>query len=360
MEYIRLLLDYGANVNYVDYGCTLLCEACKNKDMEFCILLIQYGADMSTVCSNKYIRRPGCYTLLCRACKAGNLNLVKIITVRTVIDAEYKYGNKKIIDIAAKSGFRDIVRYLVEFCNATSSKSVYYACKYGWCDVLDYLLTLEPYLNCIPNPLWIACKEGYVDIVTRLLASSTNVEIKFKCLAIAVEKGFLSIVQQLYSYGINYIENATLNPLFIACKNQDVAMVDFLLSVGYCVEDLNYSKETLLIMMCRRLKPNIEIIKLLIAAGSDVNAIFENNSSLLYICKRKQHSTRIAQLLIFAGADVNYSNSLNGITPLMLAAKWNNLELVKSLMIAGADKNLVDATGLTAKDYTKKKINMLD
>ena len=92
----------------------------------------------------------------------------------------------------------------------------------------------------------------------------------------------------------------------------------------------------------------INLAKLLIAAGADVNAI-DNSSRTVLIRATENGSTEIAKLLIAAGADINATGN-HGMTALMKAA-WSiniNTEIVKLLLDAGADVNARDNSGNTA------------
>ncbi len=60
----------------------------------------------------------------------------------------------------------------------------------------------------------------------------------------------------------------------------------------------------------------------------------------------------VARLLIAAGADVNQAND-DGLTPLMSAVGFDNTALVKLLLSAGADSKPHDKSGRTALDFAK-------
>ena len=103
-------------------------------------------------------------------------------------------------------------------------------------------------------------------------------------------------------------------------------------------------------------EPNIEIIKLLIENGADVNnKNFIDSSPLHYAVELK--NTEIIKLLIDKGADVNNKNSF-GDTPLHRAV-FNSLENTKILIENGADIKAKDKDGKTpldiAKDYKELK-----
>lgn len=103
-------------------------------------------------------------------------------------------------------------------------------------------------------------------------------------------------------------------------------------------------------------EPNIEIIKLLIENGADVNnKNLVDSSPLHYAVELK--NTEIIKLLIDKGADVNAKNCI-GDTPLHRAV-FNSFENTKILINNGADIKAKDKDGKTpldiAKEYSKSK-----
>ena len=81
-------------------------------------------------------------------------------------------------------------------------------------------------------------------------------------------------------------------------------------------------------------------VKLLIKAGTDVNARAKDGSTAL-IEAGKHASTLCIQLLIDAGADVN-ARSVLGKTTLLNVAKRGCMESMKILIEAGAEVNEID------------------
>lgn len=87
----------------------------------------------------------------------------------------------------------------------------------------------------------------------------------------------------------------------------------------------------------------LELLRLLLAAGADVNhAAHDGATPLYHACTT--FNTDGARLLVEGGADVNAATR-EGETPLMNAALGNHAEMVKILLNARADVNAVDAQG---------------
>lgn len=96
---------------------------------------------------------------------------------------------------------------------------------------------------------------------------------------------------------------------------------------------------------------NLDVMRLLITAGADVNMVDElGESALSTACN--EGNTEAAKLLVGAGADVNVAND-EGHTSLMSAAMWSDAELVEILLKAGANLDAADDEGYTALDWAK-------
>ena len=83
-----------------------------------------------------------------------------------------------------------------------------------------------------------------------------------------------------------------------------------------------------------------KISELFIEAGVDVNAQSIGNTPLAFAAER--NNLEITKLLIENGADVNKKNDL-GSAPLHYATRYNNLEMVKLLVKNGADVNQISS-----------------
>lgn len=91
----------------------------------------------------------------------------------------------------------------------------------------------------------------------------------------------------------------------------------------------------------------LEIAKLLLEKGADINAVDIEGKSNALIFAAANEKIQIARLLIDRGMNVNSKNSSSG-TPLIFAAKSGNTELLKLLLGKGADINAISQSGNTA------------
>jgi ankyrin repeat protein len=95
-------------------------------------------------------------------------------------------------------------------------------------------------------------------------------------------------------------------------------------------------------------RDDVELAKLLIAAGADLKAKTRLGDNTPLLLAAKNGNAAMIQPMLDAKADVNYANS-NGTTPLMMAATSGNADAVKLLLDRGANVNAKDLTnGQTA------------
>lgn len=90
---------------------------------------------------------------------------------------------------------------------------------------------------------------------------------------------------------------------------------------------------------------NVALLKALIENGADVNAIVDNYTPLMEAAHRG--CVDVVKLLVSSGADVNLKNAF-GYTALMVAAGSGNREIVKVILDSGADIDIKNRRGETA------------
>jgi ankyrin repeat protein len=133
-------------------------------------------------------------------------------------------------------------------------------------------------------------------------------------------------------------------------KKGDLARVQQLIESGV---DINATdRRNLTALMWASSNGNIEIARLLIEKGADVNA-HSGWTALIWAAAKGQ--TDVVKLLLEKGADINAVNSA-GCTALMLAAYLGRTETAKLLIDNGAKLNVKSNYGVTALMMARQKM----
>lgn len=149
--------------------------------------------------------------------------------------------------------------------------------------------------------------------------------------------------------------------LFQAIESGDKDKMEQLIKQGVDVNAIDKDGWTPLHKAC--LKRNIEVTKLLILNGADINVkikmkYFPDMTSL-HLALIKGNS-ELAKLLIDKGADVNVK-TVCGMTPLHFATIISRLNLVKHLITNGANVNTIitcgEHKGKSSLDIAKERCN---
>lgn len=126
-----------------------------------------------------------------------------------------------------------------------------------------------------------------------------------------------------------------------AAMQSDAAAVRALITAGEDVNAAQGDGMTALHWAARR--GDIEMVRMLIAAGGNVRAITRlGNYTPLILAAEAGHAQAI-DALVAAGADVK-GTTASGVTPLMLASASGQVEAVKTLLARGADVNVAEPT----------------
>lgn len=97
------------------------------------------------------------------------------------------------------------------------------------------------------------------------------------------------------------------------------------------------------------LKGNYRVVRLLLAAGADVDSVGKDGRSLLHVCACRNDFPMTLEHLLFMGADPNIPDT-GGVTPLTYALMQKNTSTAHILIMRGADIYVPDA-GLYSPSY---------
>lgn len=138
----------------------------------------------------------------------------------------------------------------------------------------------------------------------------------------------------------------TPSPLTAAAAAGNAEEVRRLLAAGTPPDAVDPSGQTALMVAARN--DRVEVIRVLVAAGADVNAPDHRMTRwppLVHAIHKGREGAATA--LLQAGADPN-AHDRAGATPLMYAAAYGNLALVRKLLARGADPRAATTDGVTA------------
>ena len=141
----------------------------------------------------------------------------------------------------------------------------------------------------------------------------------------------------------NATDDEGTTPLFLACLNGSLSMVELLLESGANVNVARLTGETPL--MTAAYTGNPAVVKLLIARGADVNVKETSRGQTPLMLAAAQNHLEIARILIEQKADV-HARSSHGFTPFLFAVQQGNLDMAKLLLGAGADVNETAPDGI--------------
>ncbi|KAJ8683457.1 hypothetical protein QAD02_019249 [Eretmocerus hayati] len=179
----------------------------------------------------------------------------------------------------------------------------------------------------------------------RPIHTATNIGdrgIRWKMVRLLLNAG-ASVNDENLIYRVGYSCKTTC--IHQAVKIHDFDLVLLFLGAGANINCFdNYgngrSKETPLhVALGLKKQAQYEMVRKLIAAGSDVNLSDDGHSCLHRAIAQEECSWELVQILLNAGAQLNCV-SQSRLSPLSIAVQWHNESLVKKMIEAGADVNI--------------------
>jgi ankyrin repeat protein len=274
---------------------------------------------------------------------------------------------------AASSGdirtLRDILNTLQDNPAATTAigAALHVCCGKGKPEVTNLLLDYGADVNALNSmtPLHCACSFGHLATVKLLLqhpnitpsinhAMRTNRRTPLHCAAYASSPECPDIVSALLQQGaaIDPVDKNQRTPLMTACRRGvSAACVERLLesgaNPGLCDDDL------LTCLHYAAVANNAEMTRSLLLRGADANFVPRPTAKkkdlplMPLIIAARNGALDVCRLLIQAGADVNAQSS-TGRSALHFAASGGHVDVVSLLLENRAAVNQTDNSGLTA------------
>ena len=392
-DLLRTILESG-QFNHINkpkslHGPTLLMIACQAGFMDCMKVLLEYNADINYLNQND--------SVLSCACRSGSVEMVRFIItsgveinddiISNVFRSKYLMQNTEIITI--------LIDYIQNISNGSYNTFISRASMAGNVAIVRLLLErganpIKTYNNCIIADdernicIIVASKEGHLEVVKLLLTWGSvdkrpSQSMLVSALINASRYDHIDVVRYLFEYGINdtlalttalrravvgnhvqvaayLIDNGAqinteideYNLLTYTCRNDFTNMVQLLLSRGADPNAVDPSGECPIKSALHHAKT----LKLVLEAGADPNLHFADGSTaLLEAMKPFRENVRdIFPLLLEHGADPNLAHAHSADTPLITAALARRVDLVTLLLEYGADVTQVNGDEVNVLD----------
>jgi ankyrin repeat protein len=170
----------------------------------------------------------------------------------------------------------------------------------------------------------------------------------------AEREGHIETIQLLLDHGAKIdvvADNDGERILHRAVVNDHIEIVKLLLATGIDVDAKNKYGRTALHQAATF--DRIAIAQLLLANNADVDAKNKYGMTVLYDAI-KEGSVKMVELLLNHGVDINaIVSDEKKLTPLLFAVKRREKEIVKFLLNRGANRKAVDIDGRTVFDWAR-------
>ncbi|MBN1798262.1 MAG: ankyrin repeat domain-containing protein [Spirochaetales bacterium] len=346
---IKLLKRTAGEYAAPDYEGNRMAAALEADDLEYIRLLVERGADVN----QKIIED---YTPLMAACEQGNPAIVEYLIAHKarINDAAEDLGMTPLM-IAAAHGNTDVVELLLKHNADINAKNVDGLTALGWAILHNHSeakAVLRAH-NAVPGDI-----VKYISYATPIIAATSG---NYELIRLAIK----------HNIGIEYRDHAGCTPLMRAAELGHADIVELLLTSGADPNIQNDFGDTALMTAVDA--GQLESVRALLKHNVDLELKDEYNSTALCIACKRGYAA-IAKLLIEHNADANITDKYNktlldnallhgykkislllaaaikefdkpgylGLTPLMYAAWKGFLDVCEVLIQRGANINLQD------------------
>ena len=293
-------------------------------------------------------------TLLWKATKDGNLDLMMILLENGANVGQGDYNGNRPLDIAIREGNLDAVKLLIEEGKADyqtrNGRLLQMACSLGDVNILQYLITKGINLN--EGSLHYATEREDVDTIRVLIENGANPDVKHNgqtALHFATTRGYTEVVQALISSGANVNETDQWgrSALLQASTYGKVNVMKMFIKAGADVEQADKNGVRSIHWVARYGK--LEALKLLIEEGkADVKSKTHSGGNLLHqsACNKNIECFEVFQYCMSFKFDVNEADN-DGKTALWFASEAGNINAMKLFINEGANVEQADKNGYT-------------
>ena len=340
------LIQAGADVNikaHYPYRTALAEASWRRNSAEFVKLLLQKGANVNAVDFNG---KTALQLILGREQNVDVAHLIYAAGGRLgKISSEDQIG--PMMDAACSFGFTEVVKQLLQAGIKPTPHHAILAAQAGQTEMLKQLLAAGLDINQPDeqgkHPFLYAVSFGHLETVQFFVEHGADLTVEESgqgsgtvgpALVLASLTGNLPIVKYLIEQktDVNITNRFGTTPLQIASRTGHMEIVRFLLQSGATINQQNNNQSTSLNLASEN--GHVKIVQELLKAGADVNLEDKAKDSPLSNAAREGH-TEVIRLLIEAKANVNSKNN-DGKTPLVLAKEKGHAEAVKLLKSYGA------------------------
>jgi ankyrin repeat protein len=293
------------------------------------------------------------------ACERNNEDIVEFLLQKGFDRNDRDKDGRTPLHIAAMKGHLNIVELLIEKGadiereDETKNRAISYAIIHNRIDNVECLLNNGAefmfYNKDNDSPLTLAIKKNMNRIIEIMMNKS-------------IDKNDLDNAQSIVEYALNRKAIKYAIPLIIKgfkfkinnCNKNTLldinSNIELKLLLSVACNDLESCKEILnsinykecifdfpLINLATKNK-NLDIIKLLIDKGADINQRSSNDDESPLLIATNDNDEELIKSLIKLGGDINFENSKQ-LYPLIIAIKNNNIQLVNFLLRVGAKPN---------------------
>lgn len=349
LEVVKTLLAAGADLQAWDGSGKRVADKdklmCKMQliseegDVEFVQKLLAAGADVNTTCSDEN-------TPLIRAVMGGNAEIVQMLIAAGAGLNVRNERKQSALMTAARWGRPEALKVLLAAGadkKATHEDDARYISgippeKQGY--TLLMLALPPPCTTQVPPPEQDrASPAARLEVVKALIAAGVDVQAANHrgrtALYYAADGGYTEAIRTLIAAGadVNARDEEGETPLMVAAVHRDAEAVQVLMRAA-----LHRDAEAGQALMRAALHyADAEAVKLLIAAGAEVNARNESGRTPLLLAAAYGNAEAV-KVLSAAGAEVN-ARDKDGETALKKALKNERWETVLALLKAGAEVN---------------------
>jgi ankyrin repeat protein len=152
-----------------------------------------------------------------------------------------------------------------------------------------------------------------------------------------------------------YINEFSMSPLLIATKKGNINIVRILITAGADVNAME-PRNGYAPLFLSAVDNNLEIMKILIASGAEINTK-DNYGQNILAHTINNNNLEATEILLDAGININDSINKHEVSPIIFSVSKGNSGITKKLIEYGADINIQTNDGKTALYYAIENKN---